>query len=166
MSAVIWGMYNTDGTLSDQKGGTSGKGKSYGVSSEVWAYTERLSFLAQATKKEVFSGDGKVRFRHNFGLSYRIDGIFVPIQFYVVIQLLDMLVRDDPIQITDTDFGDIWCFLDTESREKIAGQTLPEAMRLHVTGWAYPNLMDKGIVDQALEIDTDKGVYQPATGLP
>ena len=144
MSAVIWGMYNDDGDLSDWKGGQSGQGYPYGSSGQVWAYCERLSFGAQATVKEVSSGDGRIRFRHNFGVKYRVDGVFVPIDFNVVVQLFDLLVKDDAVKMTDTDMGDLWVFLDSDVREKIAGQSLPEAARLHITGWAYPYLVTLG----------------------
>ena len=71
---------------------------------------------------------------------------------------MKMLEQDDPVLLTDADMGNLYVFLDSEVREKVAGMSLPEAARLHITGWAYPYLVDLG-TDKPNETSTDTAPY-------
>lgn len=138
MAAVIWGTV-------DWQGFTTGSGQAIGTPGVIWAYCERLNAQAQAGVKEVFDGGGVVRYRRNWGLKYRADGTFVPVSVQAASLLFDALYLDDPVLLTDTDLGFLWLFLDSRTREKVAGEAGPNANRLHITGWAYPALVQEGI---------------------
>ena len=138
MSAVIWGTQ-------DLEGAPTGSGGQVGVNGTVWAYCERLSVSSQVGTKEVYDGDGNIRFRRNWGCKYRVEGTFVPISVSAEQQFRECVLVDDPVLITDTIYGLNWLFLDNVTRERIAGESGPGAFRLPITGWMYPALVQNGV---------------------
>ena len=108
-----------------------------------WAYCERLSHSLQMGVKEVLDGNGVVKWRKNWGAKYRVEGTFVPYRDYAAIMSdlrTAMATNDSYVQITDTDLGTLHVYLDNQTRERIAGEGGPGAMRLTLSGWAYPAL--------------------------
>ena len=138
MSAVIWGT-------TDEMGGTTGTGSTYGNSSNIWAYCERMTFAQNQSVKEVYDGDGVVRYRRNWGTKFRFEGTFIPVDWTVCTSLSALFASDVPIKMTDSDLGTLWMFIDSESHDKVAGESGPAAVRYHLSGWAYPLLVNGGI---------------------
>jgi hypothetical protein len=105
-----------------------------------FAYCERLTHALQAGTKEVLDGDGVVKWRRNWGAKYRVDGTFIPFDVSILPDLRAQMLSDDYVLINDSDLGTIHVYLDTQAKERMAGEAGPSAERLHVTGWAYPAL--------------------------
>lgn len=116
-----------------------------GSTGTVWAYTDRLSHTVQSQTKEVFNGVGDVKYRQNWGMKMRIDGTFVIIESTNAKAIRAKIVADTPLKVTDATLGDVDVYLDSDAREKIAGESGPSACRMHITGWAYKCLGEGGV---------------------
>ena len=138
MPAVVWGT-------KDWNGFTTGKGSSIGTLNTIWAYIERVTWALQAGVKEVFDGDGVVRYRRNWGNKYRVDFTAVPVDAAATLALRNRILLDDPILIDDDIYGTTYVFVDNDTKERVAGEAGPGAERLHITGWAYPALVHDGL---------------------
>jgi len=111
-----------------------------GSTGTVWAYTDRMNHTAQSQTKEVLNGTGVVKYRKNWGCKARVDGTFVIVDAANALVVRAALVADTAIKVTDATWGDLLVYLDSDSREKIAGESGPGACRVHITGWSYPVL--------------------------
>ena len=96
-----------------------------GSTGTVWAYTDRMSHTAQSQVKEVFNGVGDVKYRKNWGCKLRVDGTFVIVESTNASSIRAKIVADTAIKITDATLGDLDVYLDSDSREKISGESGP-----------------------------------------
>lgn len=120
--------------------GTQSQLDSSSVANEVYAYCDRLTHTVQMQVREVMNGLGDVKYRRIYQPKIRVEGTFTVIDEAAAEGVRGLFLEDTPILVTDETFGDINVYLDSETRERIAGESGPMAGKQHITGWAYPNL--------------------------
>ena len=120
--------------------------KSWKIGGNPIAYTERASLTTQPKGTiEVPDGDGVIKWRKNWGFFHRIDGSFVMIDDaqYAIMRahmLADDYILLDLAKDSDTAPASFHFYLDSQTKESLAGDGGPQPEKFTLSGRAYPSL--------------------------